>query len=80
MQLASGMLLCYKTLMDYIETLQASRRKKKRIIALRASGHKPAQIAERIGCSRQYIEQVYKDYQKSLKSNKDSSRNNDVKG
>lgn len=37
-------------------------RRKKRILALKNQGLKPAQIGLRLGCSRQYVEQILKKY------------------
>jgi len=45
--------------MDYIEKLLASRRKKKRILAMRRKGVKPGQVAKNIGVSRQYVDFVW---------------------
>jgi len=45
---------------DYIEKLLASRRRKQRILKNLAKGMKPAEVAKKEGCTRQYVEQVRK--------------------
>lgn len=52
--------------MDYIEKLLVSQRKKKRIIARRNQGYSAAVVAAGMGCSRQYVDQIYKEHLKAL--------------
>src|SRR3990172_1752243 len=53
---------------SHLEKLLASRRKKKRVLAL-SKRHTNAKVAELIGCSRQYVGQVLKEHRILAKSN-----------